>query len=143
MPSFSHQISDLRQVGPLVEVRILPPRDLTQVLASRGQPIPALVAALAIFDTGASSSVVRPDIIQRLGIQPIGQIRISTPSSSGFACYQYKAAIGLPNNVVNETAELIAAPLQDQPIQCLIGRDLLSLGVFTYVGYANTFMFSV
>lgn len=53
----------------------------------------------------------------------------------------YLLRLALPNNVVVETTA-IAAPLQDQHIQCLIGRDVLQHGVFIYIGYANTFSLS-
>ena len=46
-----------------------------------------------------------------------------------------------PNNVVVETV-VIAAPLQGQHIQCLIGRDVLRHGVFIYTGYTETFTLS-
>lgn len=36
------------------------------------------------------------------------------------------------------------APLIGQEnIDCLIGRDILSRGLFLYIGYANTFSFSI
>jgi len=46
-----------------------------------------------------------------------------------------------PNRVVVETTA-IAAPLQGQHIQCLIGRDVLKHGVFVYIGYTDTFTLS-
>jgi len=46
-----------------------------------------------------------------------------------------------PQNVVVETA-VIAAPLQGQHIQCLVGRDVLHHGVFIYTGYINSFTLS-
>ena len=46
-----------------------------------------------------------------------------------------------PHNVVAEVAA-IEAPLEGQAIQCLIGRDVLSHGVFVYTGYINQFTLS-
>lgn len=46
-----------------------------------------------------------------------------------------------PNNVLIETT-VIAAPLQGQHIQCLIGRDVLRHGVLIYIGYIDSFTLS-
>lgn len=37
---------------------------------------------------------------------------------------------------------VLEAPLQGQNIDCLIGRDVLSQGVFVYIGYTNLFSLS-
>lgn len=96
-----------------------------------------------MIDTGATSSVANPKVIQAMKINPIGVTKINTPSSVGVKCYQYKAAILFPNNVFVKTSELIEAPLQGQHIQCLIGRDILRHGVLIYNGYMRTITFSL
>jgi len=70
-----------------------------------------------MIDTGATSTVVRSDIIEKIGISPIGVIKINTLSSVGMECYQYQAAVVFPNNLAIETSDLIVAPLQGQHIQ--------------------------
>jgi hypothetical protein len=64
-----------------------------------------------------------------------------TPSSSNVACYECLVRLVFPNNVVGETTA-IEAPLQDQHIQRLIGREVLAHGVFVYIGYSNLFSLS-
>jgi predicted aspartyl protease len=113
------------------------------MLKDKNQPIPQSVKVLAMIDTGATSTVVRSDIVEKIGISPIGVVKINTPSSVGVECYQYQAAVVFPNNLAIETADLIAAPLQGQHIQCLIGRDILRHGVLIYNGYAQIVTFSV
>lgn len=96
-----------------------------------------------MIDTGATSSVVNHQVIEKLTLNPINMVKINTPSSVGVDCYQYGAAIIFPNNVAVETSELIEAPLQGQHIQCLIGRDILKHGVLIYNGYMQTITFSL
>ncbi|HPD19109.1 MAG TPA: hypothetical protein PLF61_05555 [Candidatus Goldiibacteriota bacterium] len=143
MPSFTATIPNLQRSGPIVEVLIMPSRKLIEVLQNRNQQISQPVRVLAMIDTGATSSVVNSKIIQDLGLNPIGTVKINTPSSTGLTCYQYQAGIVFPNNIVVETDELIEVPLQEQNIQCLIGRDVLKFGVLIYNGYTQTITFSL
>ena len=107
-----------------------------------GQTIPLPVAATAMIDTGASGTVIRDDFAVKLGLNPIGTVLINTPSSNNVSCYEYLVRLALPNQIIVETTA-IAAPLQGQNIQCLIGRDVLHLAVFIYVGYAGMFSLSI
>lgn len=84
---------------------------------------------------------MREDIIRQLNLNPIGVTLINTPSSNNVLCYEYLMRLLFPNNVIVETV-MIAAPLQGQHIQCLIGRDVLRHGVFIYTGYMNSFTLS-
>jgi len=106
-----------------------------------GEKVPDPVPAKGMIDTGASSSVIHPSIVQQLGLQPIGIVNISTPSSESILCYQYSVRIVFPNRVIVQ-ATAIEAPLKGQQIQCLVGRDVLALGVLVYTGYINQFTLS-
>lgn len=144
MPSFTITIPDLHRTGPIVEVAVSPPVVLVEALRKAGQEIPKPVKAHALIDTGATNSVVSPAIIESLGLHPVGTTIIRTPSSGkeGVVCNQYMAAIAFPSNLVFETSELIQAPLIGQPIQCLVGRDILKHGTLFYNGYMQTVTFS-
>ena len=83
MPSFTTQIPNLYKSGPIIEVLISPSRLLVQMLKDKNQPIPQNVKVLSMIDTGATSRVVRSDIIEKIGISPIGVVKINTPSSVG------------------------------------------------------------
>jgi predicted aspartyl protease len=106
-----------------------------------GVKLPDPVAVKAMIDTGATGSVVQPAVVKQLGLQPIGVVNISTPSSESVPCYQYSVRLIFPNNVIAE-AIAIEAPLRGQQIQCLVGRDVLAHGVFVYTGYINQFTLS-
>lgn len=141
MPSFTLQLSNLQAAGPIVEVRLAVGSALETALQQANQNIPPPVQVVAMIDTGATSTVVREDLIQQLNLNPVGVTLIHTPSSTNVQCFEYLMRLVFPNNVVVETVA-IAAPLQGQHIQCLIGRDVLSLGVFIYIGYNNSFTLS-
>jgi len=127
--------------GPIVEVQLAVGAILENLLKTQKQPVPAPITSLAMIDTGASATVVRDTLPPSLGLNPVSVVPINTPSSTHVLCPVYLLRLVLPNNVVVETTA-IAAPLQNQHIQCLIGRDVLQHGVLVYIGYANTFSLS-
>jgi len=135
MPHVSSQISDLESIGPLLDVVISPGKSALGVLG------PTTRKAVALIDTGAVCTVVKTGIAAALGLKPIGGVYINTPSSTQHFCYEYAARILFPNQVVVDQV-VIEAPLKDQPIDCLIGRDILRHGIFVYVGPQNSFTLS-
>jgi predicted aspartyl protease len=141
MPSFTTQVPNLREIGPVVEVRLAVGSIIEEVLRKKNETIPTPIAASAMIDTGATGTVVRKDIVRQLNMNPIGTTLISTPSSTNIRCYEYLMRLLFPSNVVVETV-VIAAPLLGQHIQCLVGRDVLQNGVFIYTGYINAFTLS-
>jgi len=141
MPSFTSQVPDLQQIGPVVEMSLTVGTVLEDVLKKGGETMPSPVQALAMIDTGATGTVVREEIVKKLALNPVGTCQINTPSSENIECFEYLLRLLFPNNVVIE-AVAIAAPLKGQHIQCLIGRDVLQHGVFIYTGYTNSFTLS-
>jgi predicted aspartyl protease len=107
-------------------------------LASASQPIPAPVQALAMVDTGATSTAIQMGIAAQLGLQPVGVQTVNTPTSQGVTCDEY--LVRLIMGWIEVTA--IEAPLQGQHIQVLIGRDVLSHGLLIYNGANNQFTLS-
>jgi hypothetical protein len=138
MPAFTIRHSNLQQRGPVVELQLGVPPALEAVLRQAGQPVPSPIVVAAMIDTGASGTVVRDDIPQRLGLNPVGVIAIHTPASTGVRCSQFAMRLQFPSYVVEE-AVVIAAPLQGQHVECLIGRDVLAHAVLVYTGYDNSF----
>ena len=141
MPSFTTQLPNLQAIGPVIDMRVWIGSPIEEVLKKTGAKIPEPVSIKAMIDTGASGSVIQPAIAQQLGLQPVGVVSISTPSSENVPCYQYVVRLLFPNNVIVE-ALAIEAPLKGQQIQCLIGRDVLAFGVLVYTGYINQFTLS-
>jgi predicted aspartyl protease len=141
MPSFTTQLPNLQAMGPVVDMRVWIATSVEGALKKAGSKIPEPVPAKAMIDTGATGSVIQPAIAKQLGLQPVGVVSISTPSSENVPCLQYICRLTFPNNVIVE-ALAIEAPLRGQHIQCLIGRDVLAHGVLAYTGYINQFTLS-
>jgi predicted aspartyl protease len=138
MPAFTTRITEMQRRGPLVQVNIAVAAAAEQALTSAGQPVPPPVAATALIDTGATGSAISRGIAQQLGLQPVGAIPVSTPSSASVIMAQYAIRLLLPNSIVFETTA-IEAQLAGQGIGALIGRDVLAQAVFVYIGYTNEF----
>ena len=141
MPSFTTQVPNLQQSGPILEMRIAVGSVIEEVLQKDDKDIPTPANTVAMIDTGATGTVIQKNIVDSLNLNPVGVTLINTPSSTNVQCYEYLIRLLFPNNVIVETVA-IAAPLQNQHIQCLIGRDVLRHGVLIYTGYINTFTLS-
>lgn len=82
IPSFTTQLPNLQTTGPLVDIRLWVSIPVEEALKKAGSKIPEPVAAKGMIDTGATGSVIQPAIAQQLGLQPVGVVSISTPSSN-------------------------------------------------------------
>ena len=142
MPSFTSQIPNLKQVGPVCVVKIGMSSVASEVLAAKGEKIPDPVEVTALIDTGAGGTCIKPEIVKTLGLVPRGVTQIATPSTKAHPCDVYDVSLHLANGVTVPTIAVIEAPLEGQNIQCLIGRDVLAYGTPIYIGYANTFSLS-
>jgi predicted aspartyl protease len=141
VPSFTTAVPDLLVHGPLVQLLIGPSKSLIQSVGSQKLAVPQPV--LALVDTGASGTVLNPQVFQQLGIQPVSSVPVHTPSTvAPVNCNQYQINVYFPHGVTVEDVLAIEAPMGGQNIQCLIGRDILQHGVLIYIGYSNQFTLS-
>lgn len=141
MPSFTTQLPNLQALGPVVDMRVWIGTPVEEALKKSGDSLPDPVLVKGMIDTGATGTVIQPEIAKKLGLQPVGVVTISTPSSENVPCYQYSVRLIFPSNVIVE-AIAIETPLKGQHIQCLIGRDVLAHGILVYTGYINQFSLS-
>lgn len=141
MPSFTSQVANLENVGPIVELNLTLSSSLETQICKDSQTIPAPISITGLIDTGATRTVIQQGLAKKLGLLPVGTTLISTPSSTNVNCYEYFVKLILPNQVSLETTA-IEAPMQGQHIQCLIGRDVLAHAVLVYIGYTNIFTLS-
>jgi hypothetical protein len=141
MASFTTRGPGLQQNGPQVKLTIGLQPDAEQLLKDAGQPIPAAVELQAIIDTGSTFTVMAMGTGARLGLQPVGVAMISTASHANVPCEQFAVRVAFSNNVILNVVAT-EAPMPGQPIQALIGRDILSRGVLIYIGYVESFTLS-
>ena len=139
MPIFTTQISNLRSVGPILDVQIAPNKALVTALLEAGESVPSPLTVSAMLDTGATSSVVKEGIVQELGLLPVGITGINTPSSHNVLCYQYfiRLVLQIPEQsavFLDYETVFIEAPMPGHNIQVLLGRDFLSMCNLLYDG---------
>lgn len=66
MPSFTTQVPNLQDVGPVVEVRLVIGSKIEEILRRNKESVRTPVQALAMIDTGATGTVVRADLVEVL-----------------------------------------------------------------------------
>lgn len=90
MPSLTTQIPNLQFVGPLLQVKVDLPQALKDIKAI--SPEPQHLEMQAMIDTGATGTVVKAELIEKLKLNPVGVVSINTPSSTGVKCNQSLSA---------------------------------------------------
>ena len=90
----------------------------------------------ALIDTGAGRTVLTPAAVARVGFRQVDVTRLARAGGINEDAGVFVAAIQFPRYrlATIEVANVICCELPEQPIQCLIGRDILSRWLFTYDG---------
>ncbi len=135
--SISAQSSHLRENGPVYPVIITPSFVAIEGLKLEKRDVP-FIKAQALFDTGAQTTSVSHNIIEFLKLVPRGSAKVYTSQSSKVV-NKYDIALEFDSNMYLNTLRVFSADLQDHSIDCLIGRDVLQFGVFTYDGRNKSF----
>ncbi|MEK6794378.1 MAG: hypothetical protein AABZ39_06355 [Spirochaetota bacterium] len=133
MPSFT---VPLTEAGPVFDVVLSPTVFLTEKRRASGLDVYS-EHVTALIDTGASQSVMSADLEFIHQLAPAGNVLIATPAAPAVDCFEYAVLITFPANVQIES-RLIAVPHLKHDVQCLIGRDILRHGVFTYDGRSKS-----
>ena len=125
-------------MGPTLPIKLGPGSMAESVWQKTGKPLPEPAHVLAMIDTGAASTIVKAECLAGLGLPPVDQVRIKTPTDSGVVCYRFWVRLYFQQDICIETT-VIAAPLEGQHIQCLIGRDALRHCLVIYNGPDQSF----
>ena len=95
---------------------------------------------MALWDTGASCSLIRPEVAAKLNLKVLSKTLMSTPSDKDVPTNVYLINIILPNGarIVDVRA------LEGTPNSCdmLIGMDVINLGDFAVTNNNGHTMFS-
>jgi hypothetical protein len=161
MPVFSSQLFEstpdgkqkispavLAQHGPIIDVIISIPQALAELYTRQSKTIPTPKIGIALIDTGATRSCVHAAIMQNLGVNPIG-VAISGTAAGQVPHDLYPAHFAFPaarieidfTSVVG--VNLTGQEVNGKPIVALIGRDVLSLGIFVYNGLTGAFTIAI
>ena len=105
-----------------------------------GGNLPARYEFDAIWDTGATASVITQRVVDACGLQPVGMIQVHGVNSTEF-CEVYLVNIAAPNNVtfplinVSKATKLVGADV-------LIGMDIITAGDFSITNKDGQTIFS-
>jgi predicted aspartyl protease len=130
----------LQLEGPKIAIEIGVPTVLAEFLARSGLPVPATRTGFALIDTGASITAVDEEVVASLGFQPIGQMKLATPSRS-MPAWLYAARLTCSERAVPvlEVLDIVGCTLQPQGFIALLGRNFLRKVVLHYDGPAGFF----
>lgn len=124
--------------GPIVLVHFAIPSALAKTLVAAGKPVPAPVQARLQVDTGASGTCVKTSVLAPLAITPHNHLSISTPSGSA-TCPVYDVDIVMAGLGALHNIPVIETSMGGQPIDGLLGRDILQFGMLVYNGKDSSF----
>jgi len=94
----------------------------------------------AIWDTGATGSVITEKVVEELDLKPTGMVIVSTASGETIA-NTYIVNIWLPNKVVFDGLKVTEGKLQGEN-EVLIGMDIISSGDFAVTNYGGKTVFT-
>jgi hypothetical protein len=126
----------LWQQGPHIEIVISKAVPELRKLRTTGLDLPELPVR-AVIDTGASLTLINPEIAATCKLTRVGQVTINAVGGEAGEFPEYAAAISFPGSQLPSlgTTRVVACPIIRQPFfSCLIGRDILRKWLFTYDG---------
>lgn len=85
------------------------------------------VRGLAIWDSGATSSIITRKIIDKLKLLPVGVCQVAGIHGTEYE-YTYYVDLTIPGNMTFNTLEVTEGELED--VDVLIGMDVISQGDF-------------
>jgi predicted aspartyl protease len=103
-------------------------------------PIPQFHSFQAIWDTGATNSVITQAVVDRCGLQPIGMTQVQGVNSS-VPSEVYLVTIGLLNQVKVQSVRVTKGTLAGA-VDVLIGMDVITIGDFVVTNLNGTTVFS-
>ena len=124
----------LFHLGLLLQVEISVPQSLATVLTATNQPLPAAIIGDALVDTGATCCCVEETFMQRLNLQPIGQVPVSGATGNRIQ-NAYQARLAFPGTPIPPLEmQVIGVQMNQGQTICLLGRDILRYCVLIYNG---------
>ncbi|MCK4232928.1 retroviral-like aspartic protease family protein [candidate division WOR-3 bacterium] len=121
----------LARLGPFLKVTISHPRIVQEDFQKKSKSSPSKVIK-AMIDTGASGTVIKPEIAEELRLIHTGYQNVSSvqdeqkrPVYYGLIIFHWGSAKEIP---------MVSCPLKGSEFDCLIGRDILKHWHLTYNG---------
>lgn len=99
------------------------------------------VNALALWDTGATTTCISSKVVDDLGLVPTGKMNIKTPSGET-QVNTYLIDIILPNKVRMASVDVCDSEIGNQGIDVLIGMNIILMGDFAVSNYNGKTVFT-
>lgn len=133
--SRSYSRVELRRTGPKITITIGHPKATRALAQQEGVELSKALTIEALIDTGASRTVINPQVAVTCGLRQTGQARISSAGHIT-ARQEFAGALHFPGQELNgfDPMSLVACPLPEQDVSCLLGRDVLERWNLTYDG---------
>ena len=127
--------SVLHKHGPRIFIRISAPSSDIKEGSAVGLEFPEPFGITAVIDTGASLTVVNPEVVERCKLRPTGFAVVASIEKKGLY-RQHAACIRFPDTKLKtlDCIPVVACKISQQPYACLIGRDILRNWLLTYSG---------
>ena len=110
------------------------------------QPIPGQESKveefMAIWDTGATSSVITPSVVNKLGLIATGKTNLHGVAGSKNNADTYFVSFILPNKVRVDGVRVVEVPQIAGTADMLIGMDIITLGDFSVTNVEGKTVFS-
>lgn len=121
----------LERMGAAVQVTLTHPRSIQAEFQKKGEKVPS-IEVMALIDTGASSSVITPQVAAQLKLIHTGYRTVSSvqdeqerPVYYGYIIFPWGSGKEIP---------MVSCPLKLSQFGCLIGRDIMKHWYLTYNG---------
>ena len=133
--SSSSSTAELQQEGPRIRISISAPQEEIEIGRAFAIEYPEPLSILALIDTGASLTVINPELVQSCRLSQTGFTKISSAGNVG-DYPTYAARIEFPGQDLRgfDIIPVVGCKLPQQSISCLIGRDILRRWTLTYNG---------
>lgn len=142
MGQFSARLDtgELQREGPRIRIVISAPQEEIEIGSAFAIQYPEPFSIFALIDTGASLTVINPELAQSCKLAQTGFTKVS--SAGRIDDYPtYAARIQFIGTTLRgfEVIPVVGCRLPQQAISCLIGRDILRRWKFTYDGRSGEF----
>ena len=126
---------DLQQEGPFIHIAISNPELELNEFRALGFEYPEPLPLKALIDTGASVTIINPEVAQTQKLRQTGYAQLVAAGSSG-RYPEHAAAIYFLGTKLKgfDPIRVVACSIVRQPVSCLIGRDVLRKWHLTYDG---------
>jgi hypothetical protein len=128
-----------------LELLLVPSAPRRAALQKTGQPLPAPLVVSGQIDTGATLTIIDPQVRQALHLTPFRVRRLGTPGAPApIRAFSYKLDLGVIDArghvwTIYEGLTVVEAAIAHTGTAVLVGCDVLSRCQFTHNGTVGTY----